>query len=234
MKTVTHNYSFKDIKISPEHIYQLMGYKEEPVPDPYPQMVHDELAHFEEYCCIQGGYTLIQQPVIDVATGTVFLDLKRFEVGKKIAIFLKEAEHIAIFACTAGKKIEERSKQLMKDGHLLEGYIVDLLGSVTVETAMDHIHQQLIDDMSHEGLGVSNRYSPGYCSWAVSEQKTLFSFLPPDFCGISLSDSCLMNPIKSVSGMIAIGEKVKYKGYICDLCNSTNCIYRDSHKDLVV
>jgi len=76
------------------------------------------------------------------------------------------------------------------------------------------------------GLKVSNRYSPGYCTWDVSEQKKLFSFFPDRFAGITLSDSSLMNPIKSVSGIAGIGKDIKHLGYVCDNCTVVDCVFR--------
>jgi cobalamin-dependent methionine synthase I len=61
----------------------------------------------------------------------------------------------------------------------------------------------------------------------VSEQQKLFSFFPENFAGISLSDSSLMNPIKSVSGIAGIGTAVKYLGYACDDCTQADCVFRD-------
>jgi hypothetical protein len=46
----------------------------------------------------------------------------------------------------------------------------------------------------------------------VAEQHKLFSLLPPGICGITLSDSALMHPIKSVSGITGIGKHCKQKG----------------------
>jgi hypothetical protein len=79
--------------------------------------------------------------------------------------------------------------------------------------------------MKLKELGISDRFSPGYCDWNVSEQHKLFNLLPESFCGIHLSESSLMNPIKSVSGIIGIGENLKQLGYQCYWCNDPNCIY---------
>ena len=73
---------------------------------------------------------------------------------------------------------------------------------------------------------MANRYSPGYCGWALSEQKRFFALFPENHCGIKLSDSCLMDPIKSVSGVIGFGRNVKKTAYECQMCELTTCIYR--------
>jgi len=77
-----------------------------------------------------------------------------------------------------------------------------------------------------KGLHITNRFSPGYCGWNVKEQHKLFQLLPPKFCGISLSDSALMIPIKSISGIIGMGDHVIVSDYPCDVCHEENCIYR--------
>jgi hypothetical protein len=80
--------------------------------------------------------------------------------------------------------------------------------------------------MFQNQLNITNRYSPGYCNWSVSEQKLLFSFLPDGFCGIKLNDSALMTPIKSISGIIGIGQNVKMNEYNCNHCGVKDCTYR--------
>jgi hypothetical protein len=50
------------------------------------------------------------------------------------------------------------------------------------------------------------RFSPGYCGWHVSGQKKLFAALEPEEIGITLTPSCLMKPLKSISGVIIAGD----------------------------
>jgi len=91
---------------------------------------------------------------------------------------------------------------------------------------MDKIQEQLKAFMELQGLKITNRYSPGYCGWDIKEQANLFGLLPEKFCGIRLSDSMLMKPIKSVSGIIGIGRDVNYDQYTCSYCRDVNCLYR--------
>lgn len=90
---------------------------------------------------------------------------------------------------------------------------------------MDKIQKLLEASLQESKLNISDRYSPGYCEWSVAEQAYLFDLLPDNFCGISLSDSFLMDPIKSVSGIIGIGAGLKQKGYQCHWCTDKNCLY---------
>ena len=49
------------------------------------------------------------------------------------------------------------------------------------------------------------RYSPGYCGWNLTGQRALFTALGPEEIGIHLTESCLMEPVKSISGVAVIG-----------------------------
>jgi cobalamin-dependent methionine synthase I len=60
----------------------------------------------------------------------------------------------------------------------------------------------------------------------VAEQHKLFQLMPDNYCGIRLNTSALMDPEKSISGFIGIGEHVRYNQYTCGLCEMDNCIYR--------
>lgn len=79
------------------------------------------------------------------------------------------------------------------------------------------------------GYGVSHPYSPGYCGWHVTQQQLLFSCLPEFPCGVRLSDSSLMSPIKSVSGIIAYGPCIVKRKYGCELCGKADC-YKNRNK----
>ncbi|MCK4414710.1 MAG: hypothetical protein KAY32_14345 [Candidatus Eisenbacteria sp.] len=50
------------------------------------------------------------------------------------------------------------------------------------------------------------RYSPGYCGWNISGQRALFAALKPERIGITLRPSMLMEPLKSVSGVVVGGR----------------------------
>jgi hypothetical protein len=47
-------------------------------------------------------------------------------------------------------------------------------------------------------------YSPGYCGWNVTGQRALFAHLDPHELGITLNESCLMHPVKLVSGVLVL------------------------------
>lgn len=220
----TFNYSIAELEIGLDEITSLLRFSDN-VPPEIIETITNELKRFSNIDGIIGGY-VIKNASFDKANFQIQIDEQRFNVGKSIWNFLKQADKIAIFTCTAGAEISNRSKELMANGMLLEGYVVDVIGTVVVEKAMDKIHNHLKADFEAINQSVSNRYSPGYCAWEVKEQHKLFSFFPKNICGIEINASALMIPTKSVSGFIGIGENIKFRNYTCDTCTSVNCIYR--------
>ncbi len=160
-------------------------------------------------------------------TGTMSLEGKIFHLNKMVTLSLLKSTEVALFVGTCGEKVELLSKQLMKGGHSLEGLIVDLIGSEIAEDVADFVHKKIEEDVAVNGLKVTNRYSPGYCNWPVSDQQQLFHLLQDNTCGVQLTGSSLMLPIKSVSGIIGIGKDVENQGYFCTICDADQCLYRD-------
>ncbi|HZK93441.1 MAG TPA: vitamin B12 dependent-methionine synthase activation domain-containing protein [Prolixibacteraceae bacterium] len=218
-------YSFNELDIEVEHVEEAMGYGRGQSPEPFPDMIAFALGQCNQLCDIQGSLMVLENFSTD-KMGSFVAEGITFYVGKKIAQQLKNADGGALFICTAGAGISEKSKELMATGDLIEGYILDVIGSITVEAAIDKIQDGFENELINLGYKMANRYSPGYCGWALSEQKRFFALFPENRCGIKLSESCLMDPIKSVSGVIGFGRNVKKTAYECQMCELETCIYR--------
>lgn len=173
----------------------------------------------------QGGYAYFEG-IVSESNDDIEIEGIRFQPGRIINRMLNNTEVYAFFVATAGSAPESLARNLLNEGHYLEGYIVDLIGSGVVESVANQVHDHLHNMAASRGLKVTNRYSPGTCSWNVNEQHKLFGLLPDGFCGILLSDSSLMSPIKSLSGIVGMGTSVKYQEYTCKICSMKNCMFR--------
>jgi hypothetical protein len=227
MELQEYSYRFDELEVSTEIIEKFMGYEPGNAPEPIPQLIDEVMTAANEYGDIKGGFVILEDIDINRNEKTLHINNTVFEVKKIVANQLKKIDNLALFACTAGPEIGTLSKELMHDGDFIKGYVADVVGSEMVESAMDKIQNDLEQKMEGQSLHITDRYSPGYCGWSVGEQHKLFSFLPENFCGITLTPSSLMQPIKSVSGIIGIGSEVERKGYVCQMCDMVNCIYRE-------
>lgn len=217
-------FNFEDLGIQPEDLIPLLGFDEAIIPEPFPDIINKALKEASGFCKIHGGYKTFETIKIDQKAATIKIEHSTFSPSKIVTTQLKESHSAALFVCTAGEGISNHANNILQSDPML-GYIFDIIGSVTVEKAIDKMQKILQTEIQKSGLNISDRYSPGYCDWNVAEQQQLFSLLPNNFCGISLSNSSLMHPIKSVSGIIGIGKNLSQKGYQCQWCTDKNCIY---------
>jgi len=171
-------------------------------------------------------YSIIKNPQFDTKSYKIKLDDQVFETGKTVTLMLHKSSQIFIFACTIGPKVEQFSKEQMQKGNPLEACIIDLIGSEMVESLADFLQNEIQNKVAVTGMGVTNRFSPGYCNWDIKAQHCLFKLLKGNHCNIQLTDSSLMVPIKSVSGIFGVGPGLKKDGYKCRLCNNINCLQR--------
>jgi len=119
---------------------------------------------------------------------------------------------------------------LKLSGDILSEFLADAIGSEIVEATVRYVTAKITDYADEKGYGTTKPYSPGYCQWHVREQQSLFSLLPEHPCGIRLNSSCLMHPIKSVSGIVGIGVDVKTAPYGCEICKLKTCYKRKEMK----
>jgi hypothetical protein len=204
-----------------------MGYTPGTAPEPVTILTAEVSEELMPLCNVRAEYRLFKNIRIISYDKTIEVEGVVFDVNPIIFRQIKDAEEVALFICTAGPEIGERSRRSMKEGDLLRGYIYDVIGSEVVEAAADRMQEELRAKMAANGNRISNRFSPGYCGWDVAEQHKLFGFFRDNFCGITLTESALMNPVKSVSGIIGIGRDVRFAPYQCHLCEDKNCMYRN-------
>ncbi len=227
MTSKSFQFDYKDLNLTVEGIGDMMGYKEGEDRSLVSDLINDILKEASNICNIKAQYNIYNEIHIDNLTWSIEVSGVIFDVKKIIFSQLKKAESLAVFLCTAGEQFSLLSRQAMAGRDLLRGYIIDFVGSEVTEAAADLLQAELENSLGVTGMKITNRYSPGYCGWNVAEQHKLFSLIPGNNCGITLNDSALMEPVKSVSGIIGAGRNVSRFDYTCRICDMPGCIYRE-------
>ncbi len=226
MISSTFHYDFKDLKLNSSQIEAVLGYKEGEDREIVTSLIEEILAECHEICNIKAEFRVFGEIRFDNDTKSVEINKIRFQIKKIVFNQIKKSDSVAIFLCTAGNEIGIRSRKIMQERDFLKGYIYDVIGSEIVEAAADLMQTNLEKTIFDSGERITNRFSPGYCGWDVAEQHKLFQLIPDNYCGIHLTPSALMDPVKSISGIIGIGKNVKYNPYTCGMCDMNDCIYR--------
>lgn len=212
------------LRVDDQELYRSLGFRET-MPDAYmldfiQRMKQEALS----VCNPRFGYRFVSGKQTD--KNSLVVGGKTFVPEAIIVNCLRDSDFFAEIVASVGKELDEWIEQKRSGEDVMEAFIADALGSVIVEAIVAWGLVYLEERMKDWDLKVSNSYSPGYCGWNVVEQRLFFSLLPERFCGISLTDSCLMLPIKSVSSLVGIGKDIKKKAYGCAICKKKDCFKR--------
>lgn len=227
-------YSFKDLTLSQDYLSAMLGFPDGVLPEPFDEYVAEAFQQAEELCDIRGAFCFSESVKFSPDNSLLIIDEIEFHIGKTVAKELRHSTNFALFICTAGSGISHQSQNLLTGENPVLGYVLDVLGTMIVESATDLLQIEIKRIATEKDMQITNRYSPGFCNWSVADQHKLFSFFPENCCGISLTDSALMNPVKSVSGIIGMGTEVKFREYTCDLCSQTDCFHRNFHQSILL
>ena len=171
---VEQELTYQKLQIPSSDIYEAMGYKDS-MPD---GMV------IEEINTLLDRITPLLRPrffffltdgLLDTEKATLTVKDTVLTIGKTIARQLRGSEAFAFFTATAGVEFEEFQHLLQQEDDMVKVYIADSLGSIIAEKAADCMEEELAAFIEKRGWKHTNRYSPGYCGWHVSEQQKLFS-----------------------------------------------------------
>ena len=151
--------------------------------------------------------------------------------SKDLAKCLRGSEEIILFAATIGLGID---RQIAKNQRfsptkalLMQGY-----GAERVEVLCDVFCDEMKALAMDEGLACTPRYSPGYGDLPLEKQKDIFRLLDCSRqIGISLNESLLMTPSKSVTAIFGLGKCVgRAERTKCDACENEDCEFRNHNR----
>ena len=102
--------------------------------------------------------------------------------------------------------------------------IAQALGATFIEAWCDILCKRFCE---MESNGIRPRFSPGYGDFPLSMQRELLNMVDASRkIGVTLTESLLMMPSKSVSAIVGIGEKNEHPKGGCNNCDNKNCPYR--------
>jgi len=224
MQVISPDIEKSKILVHPEDILRLLGGQEGSVDAHASALVEQYIEVCSRIMTPLAGYVVVDS-VEPESSEEIAIEGMHFQTGNIVHKMLKHSETYAFFLVTAGPEPERLARDLLANGDYLEGYITDLVASSMADSLADQVHEQIRNMAASRNMKMTNRYSPGYCSWDVAEQQNLFKLFTENSCGISLSESSLMSPVKSISGIVGMGPNVKFNEYTCEICPMKTCLF---------
>ena len=102
--------------------------------------------------------------------------------------------------------------------------------AAVLETHCDELVKNLAEELKEQEKYLRPRFSPGYGDFSILHQKQILDSLDATKCiGLSMTDSCMLIPTKSVTAVIGISnvnEQCHKSG--CEVCDKLDCTFRRS------
>lgn len=125
-------------------------------------------------------------------------------VSRDLTRNLSGCREIFLFAATIGVEYD-RLLRRTRVASMAKAAILQAAGAAAVESLCNCLNDDLKQCAGAEGYKAHPRYSPGYGDYALENQKGIFDVLQPArYIGLSLMDTLIMAPEKSVTAVIGL------------------------------
>lgn len=232
----TLTFSADEIAPAAETIYGLQG-----IPSTAPISDRVDGLYVKSLDCFRS--TVDARGIVEAISKTEFERVYegegRNEADTPVGDIIPRADYLALFAVTLGPRISVEIGERFRANDLALASMLDSVASAAADRTADILQDRYEKSLRrHMGETIAKslqpknslrvlRYSPGYCGWHISGQGKLFDYLRTERIGLSLRTSFLMNPLKSISGVLVAGPKEIHEfpdTYdFCSRCDTRGC-----------
>ena len=144
---------------------------------------------------LQGGFDKLNHQELRFADVTLH--------SRDLARNLTGCKRVALLAATIGPQVDA----LIRRHSSLDPVYASILqatGAMFIEELVDLVNEEIKKIAATEGLKTKPRYSPGFGDVPLQVQKDFFRLLPCTRIGLTLMDTLIMAPEKSVTAFVGI------------------------------
>ena len=215
----------------PAAVYAALGLKSGSRPSPRSSALLQQALELFRTCTAPQG---VSEPISPEEFADVYSGQGRNAPDTPLSGIFPRADCLHLFAFTLGTRVSGEIKRLFASDDFALGSVLDAVASLAADLA-GRVAEEWVENQAIKqkdgALPKAFLYSPGYCGWHISGQEKLFARLRPEKIGISLNASFLMNPLKSISGVLVAGPAAIHqfsKVYpFCSICKSPTCRERE-------
>lgn len=151
------------------------------------------------------------------------LTVKSKSLGKN----LRGCDKIVLFGATLGIGVDQLLSRTSKTD-MAKTVVLQACAAALLEEYCDECQERIRQEMESEGRYLRPRFSPGYGDFPIECQRDMVRMLDcAKSIGLTLTESCMMAPSKSVTAVIGAGRAaVRCHRHGCESCEKLDCIYR--------
>jgi len=202
-------------------VLRYLGYKNQVIDESMDDLIDKHMKSLASY----SGRIIYKVFDFKVDQDVHVLDTVLTLPGQSVKHMLSQANKLVLFVATLGPEVD----QLIHKYSYVSGtdmLILDACASVKIEDVLDQMEEEI------QGYKTP-RFSPGYGDLPLSVQANIISVLEGRRIGVTVSESSLLLPKKTVTGFIGLSHEpmtVTYK--FCDDClKRTSCDFKICNRE---
>lgn len=126
--------------------------------------------------------------------------------GSNMVRLLERCDQVTLMAATIGPQLEDHIDTIKETG-VADAYYLDVVGGWMADYMADRVDSIIQSEIQRAGYGRTMRYSPGYGDWDLTHQAELLALLETGAIGVTCTESCILQPRKSVTAVIGWERK---------------------------
>ena len=152
--------------------------------------------------------------------------------SRALAGNLAGCREVFLMAATLGMGPDTLIARAQAAGSMHRAVALQAVAAAMIEAWCDEVNAGLRRQAEARGKALRPRFSPGYGDFSLAAQEGIFRLLGAQRnIGITLTDSLLMLPTKSVTAVIGIADAPTDCPAGCAACDRTDCAFRDERRE---
>ena len=228
------------MEINRREIYRYLGIKPNMEPDAATEKLAEEcIRELMEKCrprayarwfplraCSAPGAEEAADP--GEAADSLLLDFSCFQVrSRSLLRNLQDCSEVILFAATIGEGADLLARKYGRI-NVAKAVVMQAAAAAMIEAFCDEENEKLRAEAAEKGLYLRPRFSPGYGDFSLNHQRDFARVLEMQkTVGITLTESLLMLPSKSVTAVIGVSKqdaRCVLSG--CESCRNAGCAFR--------
>ena len=203
-----------------------LGYGKNAVDDKTLQEIQDSFRELERLADKKSIYRIFELSLKDENE----LKIGNVEIySRNLRTNLKDCKQVVLFAATLGAEVDRLIRK-MQVVDMAKAVVMQACAATLLEEYCDELQQKIAEHMQEQGKYIRPRFSPGYGDFSIQHQKDVLAMLETSKrIGVTMTDSYMLTPTKSVTAVIGIGDaEMNCNLNSCEECDKTDCTYRRS------
>lgn len=214
------------MEIRTREAVRYLGYGKHAVDERVMQLIQESFQELEQIAEPKYIYRIFEISVSDmdkVVIGNLSVE------SRNLSKNLRHCEEACLLGATLGSGVDRQLRRY-EITDITKAVVLQACAAAYLEEYLDEQQEAMGQTLQEERKYLRPRFSPGYGDFSILHQKEILQMLDaPKQIGLSMTDSAMLTPTKSVTAVIGISktkEPCHRKG--CEECTKTDCIYRRS------